>query len=171
VRVGVLTVSDRAAAGERPDSSGPRLVERLGELGWPVVCQAILPDDQVRLEQLLVEWSDAGEAELILTTGGTGFAGRDRTPEATLRVVDRAAPGLAEAMRSASLRTTPHAMLSRAVAGIRGRCLIVNLPGNPKAALENLAVIEPALPHAIALLQDPGAAEAGHIPQAPVTRA
>ena len=171
MKVGVLTVSDRSFSGERPDTSGPRLVERIQELGWAVARQAIVPDEQARIEQLLVDWSEAGDVELILTTGGTGFAERDRTPEATQRVIDRPAPGLTEAMRAASLRTTSHAMLSRAVAGLRGSCLIVNLPGNPKAALENLAVIEPALPHAIALLHDPGGAESGHAPKAPVKRA
>jgi len=171
VKVGVLTISDRSFSGERPDTSGPRLVEHIRALGWAVARQAIVPDEQERIEQLLIDWCDSGEVELILTTGGTGFAERDRTPEATQRVIERPAPGMAEAMRAASLRTTPHAMLSRAVSGIRGRCLIVNLPGSPKAALENLAVLEPALPHAIALLQDPGGAESGHAPKPTVKRA
>lgn len=167
----MLTVSDRSFAGERPDASGPRLIERLQALGWSVVRQEIVPDMQDRIEQVLLAWADGGEMDLILTTGGTGFAERDRTPEATLRVVERLAPGLAEAMRSAGLSITPHAMLSRAVAGIRGSCLIVNLPGSPKAALENLAAIEPALPHAISLLRVPGEAETGHTPKPSPKRA
>ena len=171
MRAAVLTVSDRSFAGERPDASGPRLIERLQALGWSVVKQAIVPDAQDRIEQILMAWADGGEMDLILTTGGTGFAERDRTPEATQRVVERLAPGLAEAMRSAGLSITPHAMLSRAVAGIRGSCLIVNLPGSPKAALENLAAIEPALPHAISLLSDPGEAETGHTPKPSPKRA
>jgi len=165
VRAAVLTVSDRSFAGERPDASGPRLIERLQALGWAVVKQEIVPDTQGRIEQILMAWADGGEMDLILTTGGTGFAERDRTPEATQRVVERLAPGLAEAMRSAGLSITPHAMLSRAVAGIRGSCLIVNLPGSPKAALESLAAIEPALPHAISLLRGPGETETGHAPK------
>ena len=171
MRAAVLTVSDRSFAGERPDASGPRLVERLQALGWSVVKQEIVPDAQDRIEQVLMTWADGGELDLILTTGGTGFAERDRTPEATQRVVDRLAPGLAEAMRAAGLRSTPHAMLSRAVAGIRGRCLIVNLPGSPKAALESLAAIESALPHAVSLLRDPRAAESGHTPRSSPKRA
>jgi len=171
VRAAVLTVSDRSSAGERPDASGPRLSERLQALGWSVVKQAIVPDAQDRIEQILMTWADGGEVDLILTTGGTGFAERDRTPEATQRVVERLAPGLAEAMRSAGLSITPHAMLSRAVAGIRGSCLIVNLPGSPKAALENLTAIEPALPHAISLLRAPGEAETGHTPKPSPKRA
>ncbi len=162
LRAGVLTVSDRSARGERPDASGPALCEAVRQAGWVVARQAVLPDEQAALSALLAEWADSGELDLILTTGGTGFAPRDVTPEATLAVIERQAQGLAEAMRLASLQLTPHAMLSRAVAGIRKRTLIVNFPGSPKAAVENLAVIRPVLPHAVELLREDPASEAGH---------
>ena len=165
IRVAILTVSDRSASGERADQSGPALAQAVSEYGWFVVKQAILPDEMAALSSLLIEWADAGEVDVILTSGGTGFSRRDITPEATLSVIQRAAPGLAEAMRAASLPITPHAMLSRAVTGIRARTLIINLPGSPKGALENLAVIAPVLPHAVQLLQDDPASEAGHSPQ------
>jgi molybdenum cofactor synthesis domain-containing protein len=164
MKVAILTISDRAAGGQRQDQSGPRLRDRVEREGWEVLRTAVVPDDQEPIEHTLSAWADSGEVDLILTTGGTGFSPRDRAPEATQAVIDRLAPGLAEAMRAASLQKTPHAMLSRAVAGIRGSTLIVNLPGSPRAATENLAVILPALPHAIALLTgDPGA-ETGHRP-------
>jgi molybdenum cofactor synthesis domain-containing protein len=162
LRLGILTVSDRSWRGERPDASGPALVEAVQAQGWQVVRQMILPDDLDDLRDLLAAWADSGEIDVILTTGGTGFAPRDVTPEATQAVIERPAPGLAEAMRAASLQVTPHAMLSRATAGIRKRCLIVNLPGSPKGALENLHTIIPVLPHAIQLLQEDPQAEAGH---------
>lgn len=162
VRVGILTVSDRSSRGERPDASGPALQQQVSELGWQVVKTDIVPDDRATLKEILTRWSDDGSLDVILTTGGTGFTPRDVTPEATLAVVDRLAPGLAEAMRAASLQITPHAMLSRAVAGIRGQTLVVNLPGSPKAARENLAVIQSVIPHAVQLLQNDPASEAGH---------
>lgn len=162
VRVGILTVSDRSSRGERPDASGPALQQQVSELGWQVVKTDIVPDDRATLKEILTRWSDDGRLDVILTTGGTGFTPRDVTPEATLAVVDRLAPGLAEAMRAASLQITPHAMLSRAVAGIRGQTLVVNLPGSPKAARENLAVIQSVIPHAVQLLQNDPASEAGH---------
>lgn len=162
VRVGILTVSDRSSRGERPDASGPALQQQVSELGWQVVKTDIVPDDRAILKEILTRWSDDGRLDVILTTGGTGFTPRDVTPEATLAVVDRLAPGLAEAMRAASLQITPHAMLSRAVAGIRGQTLVVNLPGSPKAARENLAVIQSVIPHAVQLLQNDPASEAGH---------
>ena len=157
-----MTISDRSASGERTDASGPALVEAVLSQGWEVICQDILPDDALSLRDKLVDWADRRDLDVILTTGGTGFSPRDVTPEATLSVVERPAPGLAEAMHAASLKITPHAMLSRAVAGIRGRTLIINLPGSPKAAVENLAVIAPVLPHAVQLLRDDPQAEAGH---------
>ena len=162
LRVAILTVSDRSARGERPDVSGPALADAIRAQGWSIVREEILPDEQALLSDRLAALADSGEVDLTLTTGGTGFSPRDVTPEATLAVVDRETPGLAEAMRAASLLTTPHAMLSRAAAGIRKRTLIVNLPGSPKGAVENLKVILPVLPHAVSLLQEDPGAEAGH---------
>jgi molybdenum cofactor synthesis domain-containing protein len=162
IRFAVLTVSDRSSRGERPDASGPALVNYVQSLGWQVLQHGIVPDDQQLIQQTLASWADSGSLDVILTTGGTGFALRDVSPEATQAVIERNAPGLAEAMRMASLQVTPHAMLSRAVAGIRKRTLIINLPGSPKAAVENLQVISPVLQHAVELLQDDPSAEAGH---------
>ena len=137
MRVGILTISDRSAMGEREDESGPLLAELALSKGWTVVESTVLPDEADQISRLLGQWSDSGKVSLILTTGGTGFARRDVTPEATLEVVDRLAPGLAEAMRAHSMKKTSHAMLSRAVAGIRGNTLIVNLPGSPNGARGN----------------------------------
>jgi molybdopterin adenylyltransferase len=162
LRFGILTVSDRSARGERPDLSGPALAELITAQGWKVERTAILPDELEALRQLLSSWADGDELDVILTTGGTGFARRDVTPEATRLVIEREATGLAEAMRFESLKVTPHAMLSRALAGIRGKVLIVNLPGSPKAAQENLRVILPVLPHAVELLHDHPEAEKHH---------
>ncbi len=162
LRFAILTISDRSARGEREDRSGPALAEAVRARGWQVAHTEILPDDLPTLRDTLARWADSDAYDVILTTGGTGFAPRDVTPEATAAVIERPAPGLAEAMRAASLHITPHAMLSRAVAGIRGTTLIVNLPGSPKAAVENLEVIAPVLPHAVSLLHDDPAAEKGH---------
>jgi molybdenum cofactor synthesis domain-containing protein len=142
--------------------SGPALAEVVRQNDWHLAVTRIVPDDQPTIEQVLIQWSDQGQVDLILTTGGTGFAPRDVTPEATLNVIHRLAPGFAEYMRIESLRITPNAVLSRAAAGIRGRTLIVNLPGSPKGAVENLQIILPVLPHAIQLLKDDPSAEAGH---------
>jgi molybdopterin adenylyltransferase len=155
----ILTVSDRSSRGERSDASGPALADLVKSQGWQIVRQEIVPDETSAIQETLSAWSDSGEVDVILATGGTGFAPRDVTPEATRSVVERLTPGLDEAMRAASLRVTPHAMLSRAVSGIRKRTLIVNLPGSPKGATENLQVVIPALEHAVKLLKEE---DAGH---------
>jgi molybdenum cofactor synthesis domain-containing protein len=162
LRIGILTLSDRSARGEREDASGPALKGLVEAEGWLVTQQSLLPDDEGTIRDLLIAWSDTGDMDVILTTGGTGFAPRDVTPEATRAVIQREAPGLAEAMRAASLRVTPHAMLSRIVAGIRKKTLIINLPGSPKGAVENLQVVIPVLPHAIQLLSEDPASESTH---------
>ena len=163
IRVGILTLSDRGAAGDYQDRSGPVIRELVVErLGAEVAEYAVIPDDLERIRNTLVAWADEARADLILTTGGTGFAPRDVTPEATRAVIERETPGLVFAMLRDSLAVTPHAMLSRATAGIRGRTLIVNLPGSPKAVRENLESILPALPHALELLREAPEAEAGH---------
>jgi molybdopterin adenylyltransferase len=164
IRVGVLTVSDRSARGEREDLGGPAVAEAaLAQLPDAAIAErAVVLDEREEIAAKLAHWADALGLDLILTTGGTGFAPRDVTPEATRDVIEREAPGLAEAMRADSLRITPHAMLSRGIAGIRGCTLIVNLPGSPKGAMENLATILPVLPHAIELLCDAPEAEQHH---------
>ncbi len=146
--IGILTLSDKGARGERTDESGPLLVQMCEGLGV-VVRTAIIPDERERIVEVLIDWADNLRLDLVLTTGGTGLSPRDVTPEATLQVVDRLVPGMAEAMRLESLKKTPHAMLSRGVVGMRGGTLVVNLPGSPKAARENFAVLLPALPHAL----------------------
>ena len=162
MRVGILTVSDRAARGEREDASGPALMQLVQETGWFVTITALVPDEESAIRDKLMIWADGAELDVILSTGGTGFAPRDVTPEATRAVIERETPGLAEAMRAASLKVTPHAMLSRIVTGIRKKTLIINLPGSPKGAVENLQVVIPVLPHAIQLLRDDPASESTH---------
>ncbi len=162
IRFGILTLSDRSSKGEREDASGPALAHLIRAQNWSVVKQHILPDDESAIRAALTEWADSGDFDIILTTGSTGFAKRDVAPEATRAVIQRDAPGLAEAMRAESLKKTPHAMLSRAIAGIRGQTLIINLPGSPKGAVENLQTILPVLPHAVQLLKEDPASESSH---------
>ena len=151
-KAAVLTVSDRSFRGERPDAGGPLGVEILKNAGYAVTETAIVTDEKGRIEAALRQWCDREPVDLIVTTGGTGFAPRDVTPEATLAVCDRLTPGIPEAMRYASMQVTNRAMLSRAAAGIRKGTLIVNLPGSPKAARENLEAVLPALAHGLEML-------------------
>ncbi|MEI7845865.1 MAG: MogA/MoaB family molybdenum cofactor biosynthesis protein [Chloroflexota bacterium] len=162
MRFGVLTISDRSFRGERPDLSGPVLINLITLSGNLVEKNAIVPDELELIQNKLVEWADSGILDVILTTGGTGFAPRDIAPEATRSILDRFTPGLDEAMRFNSLKIHTHAMLSRAISGIRKKTLIINLPGSPKAATENFQFISPVLEHAINLLQDDPLAEKGH---------
>ena len=148
----VITASDACSRGEREDKSGELLIELLTEVGAHIVAKEILSDDLEPLSDKLREYADRPAVNLIITTGGTGFGQRDNMPEATLRVIERAAPGLAEAMRIQTLKNTPMAMISRGVSGIRSGALIVNLPGSPKAVRESFEVIKPVLGHAINLL-------------------
>ncbi|HXG65802.1 MAG TPA: MogA/MoaB family molybdenum cofactor biosynthesis protein [Blastocatellia bacterium] len=150
----VLTISDSASRGEREDLSGPATVAELEKLGCRIAATEILPDERELIASRLRDYADRGDINLICTTGGTGFAPRDITPEATRDVIEREAPGLAELMRLRSLDSTPLAPLSRAVCGIRGRTLIINLPGSRRGAVENFAAIRSAIPHAIGLLTD-----------------
>lgn len=149
----VLTVSDKGSRGERIDRSGPALVRFLTERNVEIAAVALVADEQPLIAAALRQWSDSRQADLILTTGGTGLSPRDVTPEATQQVLDRVIPGFSEAMRAASLAKTPAAMLSRALCGIRNRTLILNLPGSPAAAVENLEAVWAAVPHAIRKLQ------------------
>mgnify|MGYP002625796507 CR=1 FL=1 len=162
MQIGVLTVSDRGAKGIYEDRSGPLLAEIVqSQTPWQVSHRAVVPDEHSEIAQKLIDWCNAG-VTLILTSGGTGFSPRDVTPEATKSVIERETPGIAEALRAESLKITRHAMLSRGVAGIRGRTLIINLPGNPKAVRENMAVLLPILPHAVELLTDAPGSEHQH---------
>ncbi len=163
LRVAIITASDRSSRGERPDLSGPALQKTITGLGWQVVQTAILPDDVNSLSAAMRQWAEEDLCDLLLCTGGTGFAPRDVSPEAARMVIERLTPGLDEAMRAASLKIHPHAMLSRAVSGIRKRTLIVTLPGSPKGAVENLLVIAPALPHALELLRESPDSEQNHM--------
>ncbi len=148
-RCGVLTLSDKGSRGEREDTSGPLLQEMLRAQGFDIVLARIIPDQQALIEQTLIQWVDVERLDLIVTTGGTGVSPSDQTPEATRAVIDREVPGLAEAMRMASLQKTIQAVWSRGIAGIRKKCLILNLPGSRKAASENLEAVLPALEHGL----------------------
>ncbi|MBW2024971.1 MAG: MogA/MoaB family molybdenum cofactor biosynthesis protein [Deltaproteobacteria bacterium] len=150
-RAGVLTVSDKGSQGLREDRSGDAVEALLQEKGFRVEQRDMVPDEQDQIEKILIEWVDKKGLSLIVTTGGTGLTPRDVTPQATKAVIDYEVPGMAEAMRAESLKKTPHAMISRAVAGVRKSCLIINVPGSPRAAVENLSVVVPALEHALSL--------------------
>jgi molybdopterin adenylyltransferase len=153
LNIGILTISDKGSQGKREDVSGPVIREVISQIESSVVKYEIVPDDPEDIAGTLIDWADPGEVDVIFTTGGTGLAKRDMTPEATLAVIDREVPGIAEVMRAKTLEKTPMAMLSRAVTGIRKDCLIINLPGSPKAVRECLEVILPAIPHAVEIIK------------------
>jgi len=153
MKVAILTLSDKGSRGERADLSGPALSDWLAENGVTVARTAMIPDDKNKIAATLLNWVEELGPDLILTTGGTGVSPRDVTPEATRRVIERELPGFGELMRLRSLEKTPHAVISRALAGIRGRTLIINLPGSPKGAVENLEAVWAAIPHAVAKIQ------------------
>ena len=150
---GILTVSDKGSKGEREDVSGKEIKEIIKDLPAKISFYEIIPDEKDIIKKKLIEFADVKELDLIITTGGTGVSPRDVTPDATLEVIEKEIPGMAEAMRMESLKKTPHAMISRAVVGIRKRSLIINLPGSPRGARENLAILLPSLPHALAKIK------------------
>lgn len=152
MRVSVLTISDSVAAGKSEDRSGPSVAARCTELGWMIVSSAVRADDRTAIEEFLRATADSGDADVIFTTGGTGVGPRDVTPEATAAVIERAIPGFPEQMRAAGVAKTPRAILSRGVSGIRGKTIIINLPGSPRGAVDSLNVIAELLPHSIDVL-------------------
>ena len=153
MRAGVLTISDKASKGERVDTSGAAIAELLGTIDASIERTDVVPDEAPQISDTLRSWADSGELDLIITTGGTGLSPRDVTPAATAEVIERPAPGLGELMRSEGLKHTPMAALSRGVAGVRGRCLIVNLPGSEKGVRESLTAVIDILPHAVEILR------------------
>jgi molybdenum cofactor synthesis domain-containing protein len=153
MRVALITISDSAAQGSRPDKSGPALAEQCGKLGWEIVSAEILPDDREKIEKRLSALGDSGSADLILTAGGTGIGPRDSTPEATAAICSKLVPGIGEVMREKGRQGNPRAVLSRAMAGVRGRSLIVNVPGSPRGAVESLDAVAEILPHAVEVLR------------------
>jgi len=152
INIGILTVSDKGSRGQREDLSGPAIRDMVVGIG-SIVLYEVVPDEKEQISKKLVEWADGGKVDVILTNGGTGLTPRDVTPEATQAIVDKEVPGIAEVMRARSLQITPMAMLSRATAGLRGQCLIINLPGSPKAVRECLEVVLPAIPHAVQMIK------------------
>ncbi|MBI4570543.1 MAG: MogA/MoaB family molybdenum cofactor biosynthesis protein [Chloroflexi bacterium] len=153
IRAGILTISDKASRGERADTSGPAIAELLASIDATVARSEVVPDERPQIARTLSAWADSGELDVIVTTGGTGLAPRDVTPEATADAIERPVPGLGELMRAAGVQHTPLAALSRGVAGVRGRCLILNLPGSERGARENLSAVIDLLPHAVELLR------------------
>ena len=153
LNLGILTISDKGWRGERDDRSGAVIKDSLSSADNHLVKYEVVPDEVDIIARTLAEWADEGDIDVILTSGGTGLGPRDVTPEATLSIVKKTVPGFAEAMRMRTFDTTPFAILSRVVAGIRGRCLIINLPGSPKAVRECLEIIWPAIPHAVDILK------------------
>jgi molybdopterin adenylyltransferase len=153
MRVALVTISDSAAQGTRPDRSGPALAERCGKLGWEIVSTEILPDDREKIEKRLAALGDSGSTDLILTTGGTGIGPRDSTPEATAAICSKLVAGIGEMMREKGRQGNPRAILSRGVAGVRGRSFIVNVPGSPRGAVESLDAVAEILPHAVEVLR------------------
>ena len=154
MRIGILTISDKGSRGEREDLSGQAIRELAIQIPATVERYKVVPDEVQHIARVLIEWADSDDLDVILTTGGTGLAPRDVTPEATLAVIHRTVPGIPEALRQDSLKKTAYAMLSRAVAGVRGKTLIINMPGSPAAVRECVAVLVPVLPHAVAILRD-----------------
>jgi len=153
INIGILTISDKGSKGQRQDKSGEEIRDIVSRIESAVVKYEIVPDEKDIIADKLADWADSGAVDVILTTGGTGLSRRDVTPEATLSVIDRSVPGFAEAMRAKSLEKTPMVVLSRAVSGLRGQCLIINMPGSPKAVRECLEVVLPAIPHAVEIIK------------------